>query len=105
MNELTLPIRIPAALPVPDRQRLVAMFKAIGHPMRFDILHFLLENPSCCTKDIVDALPISQSTVSQHIKMLRQAGWIATEADCQMTLHWLDEDNIAWFQDQVRQVF
>ena len=81
------------------------MMKAIGHPMRFEILQFLISHPNCYTKDIVEHLPISQATVSQHIKQLREAGWLASETVCQMTSHWLDESNIAWFKRSVGELF
>ena len=88
-----------------DQQRLVTMMKAVGHPMRFEILQFLMSHPNCYTKDIVAHLPISQATVSQHIKQLREAGWLASEAVCQMTSHWLDEPNIKWFKQTVGEMF
>lgn len=88
-----------------DQGRLLKMFKAIGHPMRFEILQFLMANPNCYTKDIVEHLPISQATVSQHIKQLREAGWLSSEAVCQMTSHWLDQPNIEWFKETVGEIF
>lgn len=88
-----------------DQQRLIAMMKAIGHPMRYEILQFLISHPNCFTKDIVKHLPISQATVSQHIKQLREAGWLSSEAVCQMTSHWLDEANIDWFKQTVGEMF
>ena len=88
-----------------EKERLVIMMKAIGHPMRFEILQFLISHPHCYTKEIVEHLPISQATVSQHIKQLREAGWLASEAVCQMTSHWLDEQNIEWFKRSVGEMF
>ncbi|MFK7803396.1 MAG: ArsR/SmtB family transcription factor [Anaerolineae bacterium] len=88
-----------------EKQRLLTMMKAIGHPMRFEILQFLMLNPNCYTKDIVEHLPISQATVSQHIKQLREAGWLSSEAVCQMTSHWLDLANIEWFKQTVGEMF
>ena len=85
--------------------RLSNMFKALSNPIRFEILKFLLKHPSCITKDVVEAMPIAQATVSQHLKILRQAGWVASEAKCQATCHWLDEDNIAWFKEKVGEIF
>ena len=55
--------------------------KALGHPTRIAILKHL-ENQSCCfTGDLVDVLPISQSTVSQHLKELKNAGLIQGTID------------------------
>lgn len=88
-----------------NSDRLVKMFKALGNPVRLQILQFLLAHPNCMTKDVVEALPLSQATVSQHIKILCEAGWVASEAKCQATCHWLDEENIAWFKQVVDDVF
>lgn len=88
-----------------DHAKLVQMLKAISHPMRFAILQFLIANPHCYTKEIVDHLPISQATVSQHIKQLREAGWLSSEAVCQMTYHWLDQANIDWFKQAINVSF
>lgn len=88
-----------------DKTRLITMFKAIGHPMRFEILQYLIAHPHCYTKEIVEHLPISQATVSQHIKQLREAGWLSSEAVCQMTYHWIDQSNIDWFKKTVGDIF
>ena len=50
--------------------------KAMGHPARIAILQFLTSQKSCICGDIVDTLPLSQSTVSQHLKELKNAGLI-----------------------------
>lgn len=88
-----------------ERDRLVGMFKALGNPVRFDILKFLLTHPGCITGDIVQFLPLAQSTVSQHLKVLRQAGWIHGEIEGPATCYCLDVENIAWFRRTVGAVF
>lgn len=55
--------------------RLAQMAKAIGHPARVAILRVLAQR-ACICGEIVDALPLAQSTVSQHLKVLKEAGWI-----------------------------
>lgn len=50
--------------------------KALGHPARIAILQFLSKQQSCMCGDIVNELPLSQSTVSQHLKELKNAGLI-----------------------------
>lgn len=53
--------------------------KALGHPHRLEIINILVNLPSnsqCMVGNIVKQLPISQSTVSQHLKILKEAGWI-----------------------------
>jgi len=60
---------------------LAALAKAIGHPARVRILRILVRKTSCVCGDIVDELPLAQSTVSQHLKMLKDAGLIRGEVD------------------------
>ena len=60
---------------------LASVAKALGHPARIAILQFLIKSKSCICGDIVDELPLSQSTVSQHLKELKKAGLITGEID------------------------
>jgi DNA-binding transcriptional ArsR family regulator len=55
--------------------------KALGHPARIAILQYLSEQKSCVCGDIVEELPLSQSTVSQHLKELKKAGLIKGEIE------------------------
>ncbi|MDI6696968.1 MAG: winged helix-turn-helix domain-containing protein [Anaerolineales bacterium] len=88
-----------------EQDRLVQMFKALGNPVRFEILKFLLTHPGCITSDIVEYLPLAQSTVSQHLKVLREAGWIEGETEGPATCYCLDVENIAWFRQKVCSIF
>ena len=60
---------------------LAALAKALGHPARVQIVRFLLSRDSCMCGDIVEHLPLAQSTVSQHLKMLKEAGLIRGTID------------------------
>ena len=62
-----------------DTVELARFAKALGHPARIQILKFLLKCKCCFTGDIVDLLPLAQSTVSQHLKELKDAGLIQGE--------------------------
>ena len=64
----------------PDEE-LATLAKALGHPARVKILRFLLERDECMVGAIVDELPLAQSTVSQHLKVLREAGLIHGSVD------------------------
>ena len=55
--------------------------KALSHPARVAILQLLIQKQSCICGDIVEELPIAQSTVSQHLKELKQAGLIKGNID------------------------
>jgi ArsR family transcriptional regulator len=62
-------------------EELAAMAKAVGHPARVQILRLLARRDACVCGDIVDELPLAQSTVSQHLKVLKDAGLIRGEID------------------------
>ena len=62
-----------------EQEQLVAMFKALGNPIRFEIMKYLVTHPSCITGDIVKFLPIAQATVSQHLKVLREVAYAFAE--------------------------
>jgi len=65
-----------------DQSNQVARFaKALSHPARVEILKLLVERRSCICGDIVLELPLSQSTVSQHLKELRLSGLIQGEVE------------------------
>jgi ArsR family transcriptional regulator len=59
-----------------EQNELAAMAKALGHPARIAILEFLIQKKACVCGDIVDELPLSQSTVSQHLQELKKVGLI-----------------------------
>lgn len=56
-----------------DEQRAAAIFRALGNPARVRIVRELARRTSCATGDLVDVLPLAQSTVSQHLKVLKEA--------------------------------
>lgn len=62
-------------------QDLAAFAKALSHPARIAILKLLAERNECICGDIVNELPLAQSTVSQHLKELRNAGLVEGETD------------------------
>lgn len=88
-----------------DSERLVQMMKALGHPARLQIVRYLTENPQCITGDIVDALPLAQATVSQHLKVLRDSGLICGMIEGPATCYCLDMDAVAWLKEQVGNLF
>lgn len=72
--------------PVPENPaeadaKLAALAKAIGHPARIAILKLLIRRDACICGEIVDELPLAQSTVSQHLKKLKEVGLIRGEVD------------------------
>ncbi len=65
--------------------------KALAHPARVAILQLLLKKQACICGDIVDELPLSQSTVSQHLKELKESGLIKGDIDGVKVCYCIDE--------------
>jgi ArsR family transcriptional regulator len=74
------PARTKSALSRTDRE-LATLAKALGHPARVAIVRMLLATGECMCGDIVNRLPLAQATVSQHLKVLKDAGVIRGEID------------------------
>ncbi len=62
-------------------KEMAAVAKALGHPARLRILRLLAQTPGCIGGDIVDAVELAQSTVSEHLRILRDAGVIEGQID------------------------
>jgi ArsR family transcriptional regulator len=62
-------------------EHLASLSKALGHPARVKILRLLVRRNTCICSDIVEELPLAQSTVSQHLKVLKDAGLIRGDVD------------------------
>ncbi len=80
-----------------DDAALTDMAKALGHPARLAILRILAQR-SCVCGDIVDVLPLAQSTVSQHLKVLREAGWITGTIDGPRSCYALEPTAVSAFR-------
>ena len=71
-------------------QQIAAIAKALGHPARVAILRLLAQRRSCVCGELVLELPLSQSTVSQHLKELKAAGLVQGEVDGPRVCYCLD---------------
>jgi DNA-binding transcriptional ArsR family regulator len=85
----------------PDAERLANMLKALGNPIRFQIMQTLAERQACITGEIVETTPLAQSTVSQHLKVLREAGLIRGEIDGPATCYCVDPEGVRWLKDRI----
>ena len=76
-----------------ETENLARFAKALGHPTRLIILKYL-SNQSCCyTGDLVDILPLAQSTISQHLKELKSAGLIDGEVNPPKVKYCINQEN------------
>jgi DNA-binding transcriptional ArsR family regulator len=71
--------------------RIAKYAKALSHPARVAILRLLIQKQACVCGDIVEELPLSQSTVSQHLKELKQAGLIKGDIEGVKVCYCIDE--------------
>lgn len=82
-----------------EHENLAEFCKALGHPGRLKILEHLLREDKCVCGRIVEILPLAQSTVSQHLKVLKEAGIVRGEVEGPKTCYCVDrqrvEENLA----------
>ena len=79
--------------------------KALAHPARIAILRLLIKKQSCICGDIVDELPLSQSTVSQHLKELKEAGLIKGDINGTKVCYCIDEKEWKAAKQRMDQLF
>lgn len=79
--------------PRTDRE-LALLAKALGHPVRVKILRILSRRSECICGDLVEELPLAQSTVSQHLKVLKEAGLIRGEIDGPRVCYCIEPDAV-----------
>jgi len=78
-----------------DNEQLARFAKAMGHPARITILHYLASMDSCYFGDLHDELPIAKATVSQHLKELKDAGLIQGEIETPKVKYCINRENWA----------
>ena len=88
-----------------ELNELAQFAKAIAHPARIQILEHLAAKNTCFCGDIVKELPLSQSTVSQHLKALKEAGLIDGEVEAPAICYCLNTDKLEKIYKQLRALF
>lgn len=83
------------------QNRTASLAKAFAHPARVAIIEFLLNNKTCICNELVSQLPLSQSTITQHLKELKQIGIIKGEVDGPKMNYCIDEK--VW--DEAKEIF
>ena len=79
--------------------------KALAHPARLAILQTLASRGTCICGEIVDVLPLSQATVSQHLKVLKDAGLITGEVDGPRSCYCINTNTLRVLRDGLGQMF
>ena len=86
-------------------QELARFAKSFSHPARLAILKYLAETKTCISGDITDFIPLSRTTVSQHLKELRSAGLIQGEVEGLKINYCLNIENIRQFYKMFENFF
>jgi ArsR family transcriptional regulator len=94
-EECCAPPELAAEVFAPDVDTLARMAKAIAHPARLLILRLLAEREMCVTGDVVAELPLAQSTVSEHLRILREAGLVQGEIEGPRTRYCVNPRGVA----------
>ena len=89
-----------SAVTVFDEQ-LAALARALSHPARVAIVRHLATRGTCVCGQIVDVLPLAQATVSQHLKVLKDAGLVQGEVDGPRTCYCVNPETVKRFQSLV----
>jgi len=76
-----------------DQKSLARFAKAMGHPIRLYVLELLSKQSCCYSGDLTEVLPIAKSTLSQHLKELKDAGLIQGETEAPKIKYCLNRDN------------
>ncbi|MFW5968072.1 MAG: ArsR/SmtB family transcription factor [Persicimonas sp.] len=84
-----------------DAEELADYAKALGHPARVEIVRLLAQKETCICGEIVDELPLAQSTVSQHLKKLKAAGLIRGDVDGPKVCYCLEPAALRRFESLV----
>lgn len=84
-----------------EEERLLAIFKALSNPLRYRMVRYMVEHPYCITGELVEFADLAQSTVSQHLKVLRDSGLVCGEIEGPSVSYCLDFDTLAWFRARV----
>ena len=98
MNSPGAPIPENPPAEAPDREFFAAVCKALGHPARVQIIAYLQSVDQCICGQIVDRLPLAQSTVSQHLKTLKKAGLIRGAVEGPRTCYCIDPQTLERFK-------
>lgn len=81
-----------------SQEQLARFAKALSHPARIVIMHFLAKQSTCYFGDINEELPIAKSTVSQHLKELKEAGLIQGEVEAPKVKYCICRENVSLAQ-------
>ena len=95
---MTTPPRTEVSVVTEKDEQLAELARALSHPARVAIVRYLAERGTCVCGQIVDALPLAQATVSQHLKVLKETGLVQGEVDGSRTCYCVNSETVKRFQ-------
>ncbi|MBR2573397.1 MAG: winged helix-turn-helix transcriptional regulator [Loktanella sp.] len=96
-NTVTLSLAIEA-------DQIASIGKALAHPVRVKIIKFLLSKPGCIGGDIVDQVGLAQSTVSEHLRILKESGIVTGAIDYPRVCYSLDPSALAPMRELIEAI-
>ena len=84
-----------------ETEQIASIFKALGHPTRVKIVEHLIRINTCVCGDLVNIFPYAQSTISQHLKQLKEAGIVCGEVEGPKTYFCVDKSVLNQFKEYI----
>ncbi len=104
-SETSVAVRPSLRLSAPEAERLAAMFKALGHPVRLQIVDLLSRfGGQACVCDIESQFELTQPTISHHLRILREAGLIECERRGLWVYYFARRDSLGSLRDLVEEL-
>lgn len=87
-------VKADGSLPAVDAEQVAQLCKALAHPARVQLLCYLAAYGACYFGSLADVLPLSPSTISQHVTILKEAGLILGSSDAQRVCYCINPERI-----------
>ncbi len=100
-NTRCIPVKKSRRARGPADEELAALCKAIGHPARIKIMRILIKKGSCISGDLADEFDLAQSTVSEHLRILKEAKLIQGTIDGPRRCYCVDPDSLEALKDLI----
>lgn len=88
-----------------EQEKIARMAKALSHPVRVYVIEFLSKQACCYSGDLTEILPIAKSTLSQHLRELKEAGLIQGELETPKIKYCLNQENWKAAQNLLKELF
>lgn len=94
----------PASMQCTGNGEIADALKALGHPVRLEIIRQLVLRDRCCGGDFCSCLPLAQSTISQHLELLKQAGVVDWQQQGTRSIYSLNRARLSWLAEKLQEL-